>query len=265
MESETAYVSDTVADAPGGGIVAAQLLSHAVLAYAVFFALRRGQLMIAANGVGSLVCSLNYHACRGALVCLGLALDPWRRADHFTALSLGASLGLALVHYDKADAYGRAVGLFVSYLTPIVVFLAVLAHPFQLQSALLVVVFVALVAVDRFLRTGANLTPPPEKAYKTRSLVVGAAFLLAAVVCYAVDGDAGGRGDSILGGILHVAWHVLIGAAIIAIVDGLTGGDAADRADREDGESAGAAPTSTDARAPAAAPAVHNAYAVFSL
>lgn len=222
MESETAYVSDTVADAPGGGIVAAQLLSHAVLAYAVYFAIRRREFMVGANGLASLFCSLNYHACRGGVVCLGLALDQWRRADHFTALSLGASLGLSLVHYEFSDADGRSTGRFFTYLMPAVVLLAVLAHPFQLQSALIVVVFVALVAVDRFLRNGPHVTPPDERAYRVKSLAIGGVLLLAAVFCYAFDGDTSGRGDSILSGVLHSAWHVLIGAALIAIVDGRT-------------------------------------------
>jgi predicted membrane channel-forming protein YqfA (hemolysin III family) len=237
MESETAYVSDTVADAPGGGIVAAQLLSHAVLAYAVVFAVRRRELMVGANGLASLFCSLNYHACRGGLVCLGLSLDAWRRADHFTALSLGAALALSLVHYESAGTHGRLVGLFVGYLMPAVVLLAVLAHPFQLQSALIVVVYVALVAVDRFLRTGPSLAPPDARVYKVPSLIAGGLLLLVAVVCYAFDGDSGGRGDSILSGVLHVAWHVLIGAALIAIVDGRSGGS--DR--NEDAPSADAA------------------------
>jgi len=221
MEQDTRYVSDMIADATGGGIVTAQLLSHVVLAAAVYFAIRRGAFMVGANGLASLFCSLNYHACRGALVCLGLALDDWRRADHFTALSLGASLGLELVNYAGASANGQSVGKFLGYLMPSIVLLAVLAHPFQLQSALIVVVFVALVAVDRFLRTGHHHAPPDARTYKPRSLLIGGVLLLAAVACYAIDGDAGGRGDSILNGLLHSAWHVLIGGAIIAIVDGL--------------------------------------------
>jgi hypothetical protein len=220
MESGILYVSDTVADAPGGLIVALQLVSHVPIAVATCYALSRRKSVLGAWGVASLLASPNYHACRGALACLALSLDSWRRTDHFTSLALGAALALELIHYRGASAHGRTVGRFLTALMPFVVLLAVQAFPFQMQSALLVVAYVALVAIDRFLRTSRRLTPPNAAEYKARSLIIGGLLLLAAVACYAFDGGDG-HGDSVLSGVLHVAWHLLIGAALIAIVHGL--------------------------------------------
>lgn len=226
-------VAERVSDAPGGLVAGLQFVSHIVLFFAVVYALRRGAAMLAtgAAGLGSLLCSINYHLCRSDLYCTGgLLLDQWRRADHFTALLLAGNLGLALIDLVHASAHGRAWGRLAVYFLPVAVHVAVEFYPYQTRSAVLVVLYVLVAAAARFLTFGHDLTPPDPRHYRTRMLVLTVVLGGGAVGCYTYDGGAP-EGNTLLDGLLHALWHVLIGAAVASSVAAVASDAAGDDVD----------------------------------
>ena len=224
MGIPTTVAADVVADAPGGMIAALQIMSHLPLIMVIWYAWSRRRWTIATasfNAVfASLVC---YHACRAGLFCVPLFLPQARLLDHFASLSLLGELVLTGLNFGMASPGGRPVGQAVRLLLPFVVLLATLAYPFQARSALIVLVFLVVVGLDRYLRLGHHLRPPSLEGYDTRYMVTTLLAGAAAVACYVID-DGNLRGDTVLDGLMHSGWHLFAGLALNSAVAALPRG-----------------------------------------
>ncbi len=218
------YGADTVADAPGGLIPALQLITHIPLLFSTCLALIRGFMVPGANGFASLVSSVGYHSCRSGLFCLGLDLGLWRIFDHVASLCYGASLVLFAIQYSRASGSGPRIGQFGIVLLPFVCLWSVIFSPFHIHSAMVVMVYVSLFILDRFLLNGRDLNAKHfrQVIYKPWHLLWGTLSLAIAMGGYVLD-TGHPRGDALVDGLVHsLLWHTFSGIALCFYIAAFT-------------------------------------------
>lgn len=183
-------------------------VSHLVLLAAVPLLLLYGIDYLAVATIPLLFNSLLYHLARGLHdgMAFGIDVDTARRLDHVSATAAPGAVALTALLLDRG---GGASGQLARTLLPFVVLFAVMAFPFQVQSLVLVLVFVLAVAGDRLLRQSDFQMPsaPPGGYTDWRWFAGMLAATVAGVVCfYLPDADYA---------FAHTLWHLFIGAALI--------------------------------------------------
>jgi hypothetical protein len=217
------YASDAVADADDAWVATHLLVSHASMLLASVYALHRGLTRLGAYGTTATLVSVCYHLCRNGLLCLAaLPLDELRKADHTTALTFFGALGLHLLAITARGVSASAYRLeeAAGYVLPLVAMLAVRAHPFSIQSMVVVGAFIVTVAAYRFLSGSHGFQPPPRGLYRIGLLALGFLLGAAAAVFFFVEDEAP-RNDSVRDGHMHALWHWLSGFAIWALAAGV--------------------------------------------
>jgi len=218
-----AFLGDDVADASALVTIFA-LVSHAPILAAAMLNQQRGAVFLAVACWAELVLSLVYHACRGSLYCFGFSEYGTRFNDHIGALSLVGALALHLLQYDPPHS---DVGAWARYTLPFVVLVAVQAWPLQLQSAMLLMGFLLVVAAWRYLRDGA-LAAPRRERFVLKWVLLGVLALVLASLCYLYD--SGTRdGSAASDGAVHSVWHLLAGLALLALSAAILDDDEAAR------------------------------------
>lgn len=211
---EGRYAGETARDA-NAAVRIVQILSHVTLALVVYVNYARRHWFTASWAAAGLVSSIMYHVCRADIYCFGCLRDELRKNDHAVQLTLAGAYALELLFLDC----GRETGVAWRVWLPFVATLAVRAYPYQLQSVVLVVLYLAVVAADRFFRLGA-LRLPAAGAYRPRWIGAGAGILLLALGLYFWPSDAR-HGDAVADGLVHALWHVLVGFALMALTLGV--------------------------------------------
>ena len=188
-----AFLGDDVADASALVTIFA-LVSHAPILAAAMLNQQRGAVFLAV-------------ACWAELV-----------------LSLVGALALHLLQYDPPHS---DVGAWARYTLPFVVLVAVQAWPLQLQSAMLLMGFLLVVAAWRYLRDGA-LAAPRRERFVLKWVLLGVLALVLASLCYLYD--SGTRdGSAASDGAVHSVWHLLAGLALLALSAAILDDDEAAR------------------------------------
>jgi hypothetical protein len=176
---------------------------------------------LATSGTITTVVSLMYHACRGGMLCFGIVPDLLRRADHMAALHGFGALALHMIQYDLllGVVSGRpaTAASVTRTLLPWVCILAVMAWPFALQSAVLLLAFLLVVVAFRYLGDpDMKGVPPLSQVFVVRWLVLGVVATLLGLGCY-FYGSGARHTDSVADGVVHASWHVFAGLAYWAL------------------------------------------------
>jgi hypothetical protein len=210
------YGTDAVADAPGGIIPALQILTHISIFFSANLALVRGYTAVGTYGLFDTISSLAYHSCRSRLYCFGLDLGTLRFFDHVISLCYGASLILFAIQYPRSSGNGPRVGKFAMHSLPFVCLWAVAWYPFQIRSALLVMLYAFGFLLARVLLFGRDLDARQFYlvVYRPWHFLFGTLSLLIALGGYLVD-TGHPRGDTVVDGLAHsLLWHLFSGIAL---------------------------------------------------
>jgi hypothetical protein len=211
---ETAYTNNAIGDAPGGWIPVLQVVSHLIILVGVVYNFVRGHMHLATAGLVSLLQSIGYHLCRGAILCFLFDVHEWRKFDHTSVLNLAGAVALALLQYRHAKR--KSFGSFAEYVLPFLCNFAVRVFPFDFRSYLVVIVFLLLVGLQRFIYASFYLEPPSLRQYGWRSLGLGLLFLLPGGILFFIhSGDP--EGDTLFDGVTHIIWHLLSGIFYLCV------------------------------------------------
>jgi hypothetical protein len=210
------YGADAVADAPGGIIPALQILTHITIFFSANLALVRGYMDVGTYGLFDTLSSIAYHSCRSRLYCFGVDLGLLRFFDHVSSLCYGASLILFAIQYSSASGKGPLVGQFAMHSLPFVCMWAVSWYPFQIRSALLVILYVFSFVLARILLFGRDLDARRFYlvVYRPWHFLFGTLSLFIAMGGYLVN-TGSLRGDTVVDGLAHsLLWHFFSGIAL---------------------------------------------------
>lgn len=229
------YVAATVSDAASGAIAALLLLSHFPMLMGVAYAFMARHARLAVAGVTSLLISNMYHACRANMVCLGVPVDQWRRADHTAVLWLIGVLGLHLIMAALARPQSQYFFTITGYLVWPIGYLAVALLPYTLMSGVIMFLYVVFVAAVRLALLPCNgdlcgCAPDNDHSYPDNTteegqrqngwttlwLVVGIGAAAVSLGCYFIGGSAP-EGNTVIDGVAHIIWHVFSGIALWAL------------------------------------------------
>lgn len=218
------YGVDSVADAPGGVIPALQILTHISVLFSATLALIRGYSDVGTYGLVDTLSSLAYHSCRSGLYCFGMDLGVLRFFDHVFSLCYGASLILFAIQYPRSSGKGPWVGKFAMHSLPFVCIWAVSWYPFQIRSALLVMMYTFAFLLARILLFGRDLDARRFYlvVYRPVHFLFGTLSLLIALTGYLID-TGHPRGDTVIDGLAHsLLWHLFSGIALSFFIAAFT-------------------------------------------
>lgn len=222
---EPKYAAALVSDPPTAIAAGLAELTHVPMLFAVVYAFNARHFRLAVAGLASLVVSMQYHACRSSVACLGVPVGTWRLLDHTFVLWVLGEIGLHLYLGSLAGSGGRGFFVVMGYLVFPVGALAVALFPYSLLSGLIMVL---LLVVAGAVRLGLLLcdTQPDEVLPQGPTsdrltlfwLLIALCSLAVAFVFYCFGDDEASHyaGNSPIDAAAHDIWHVASGVGLFA-------------------------------------------------
>jgi len=214
--------SEAVGDPTGAFVGTLLLLTHVTLGVAAMRAYYWRLIRLGNAALWSFLVSLVlYHPCRLGLYCLDQPLDVWRRADHTMVLNLLGVFGLHVLLFALGPPQWRVLDLVVGYAVFPLAFVAVSIAPFTVASAVVILVFLVILAVLRVCLLACSRHKKRRHTCPTKAivfLVLGLVTGGAGFVLYFLS-DSTPHDDTMAGAVRHSFWHLLSGLALIFVTE----------------------------------------------
>lgn len=176
-----------------------QVLTHLVALVAMIDFIRRREYYATTIAGASLIASTMYHLCKASWFCFGLVLDQLRQFDHINSTHAAVAVPL-IVAFGESGGGPHAI-LYRLPLLAMTTF-AVIAFPYQLKAAVVVVTFdLLVVAVEYVWVRRARI--PTSKRFALRYLIPLVPTAVLALVFYAEP-------KFLPHEIEHGFWHILV-------------------------------------------------------
>ncbi len=219
------YAAASVSD-PGGGLYTALLLlSHLPMLYAVVYVFSVRLARLAVVALGSLLVSVGYHACRAsAAFCLGVPVNSWRMCDHTLVTWVLGALGLQLLMTALVQRRSQFFFMVAGYLIFPIGVVAVNFFPYTVLSAMIMVVFIVIVALVRIVELACRADRSAFFAHQGATsdtlflvyLLTGVCSAALGIVFFYLDDGAPG-GNSVIDAVSHTLWHTFSGIALFCV------------------------------------------------